>query len=497
MAYLIATADAPTGTVSIDMEQTIAYDQFGRTVANGWGSPDFGPAYTVHSTPAQYSVSGGLGRIAVNTLGADFNVTLDTGAIDHENVLQLVTTTSPTGAAIRLGSITRYTDQNNYYRTSAVVAVGGAVSLEIAARVAGTLYVLTTVSTSLTNSSGMFLRTRVCGNNIYARIWFSSTPEPTAWTATAVFPGLPNGTRAGAFGRRETGNLTPTTILFDDSWYGTGDGPQVGDPPLRMYRVTPDGVETELRGSPFWTERNMYDGDVAYWTSWDNEAPFDTNIFYRLYSACGTLIRTSNTVNLDSDGMGWIRDPIDPSANFTINMEGFFDDCVDQDRIVFSGLGDPEYANASGIFDIIDNQRPNTVSQIRKNYASALYLTSFSLDDLITLEDVFGTGRVLLLSLPVEYGWAMRSYGSDYITVGSLQQQHLGVDQRVTARVWTALFRLSYAPADTSEGGVGGNGIGGGGATYDDLAASVIGTTYNSLNASGEVYQTIALGQGY
>jgi hypothetical protein len=73
----------------------------------------------------------------------------------------------------------------------------------------------------------------------------------------------------------------------------------------------------------------------------------------------------------------------------------------------------------------------------------------------------------------------------------------IGVDQGVTSRVWDIPFRLSYAPPDTSEGGTGGNGIGGAGATYDDLAASALGLTYNSLTASGETYLQVAQGVGY
>ena len=305
MSYLIATPDPATGTVSIDLEQTIAYDLFGRTVANGWGSPDFGPAYTVHGAAAQYAVSGGLGRITPTPVNTNFEVTLDTGQTDHENVLQLVTTTNPTGAGFSTGSMLRFTDVNNHIRIAAAVAVGGAVTLQIAARVSGSLYQLESVASAFTNGSGLTLRSRVCGNNIYAKLWQSSTVEPTAWTLTATFPGLPNGTRAGAWARRETGSLTPTVMLFDDSWYGTADGQPVGSPPLRLFRVTPDGVRTEVRGSPFWTTLSVPDGDIAYWTSWDNEAPLDVDLFYEMTSACSTTpVLTSNTFQLDSEGGG-------------------------------------------------------------------------------------------------------------------------------------------------------------------------------------------------
>jgi hypothetical protein len=208
---------------------------------------------------------------------------------------------------------------------------------------------------------------------------------------------------------------------------------------------------------------------------------------------------TSNTVVLDSDDDGWLRDPVDPTRNVRIVMSSFFDECVDVDTVVFSGLAPRVYANAAGIFDIIDDRRPVTVSQTRKNYASGLTLTSYTLDDIDALEDLFDPNRVLVLSLPVSanYGWAHRSYGTDYITCFDVTQSVIGVDQGVTTRTWDIPFRLSYAPPDTSEGGTGGNGIGGAGATYDDLAASALGLTYNSLTASGETYLQVAQGVGY
>ena len=206
---------------------------------------------------------------------------------------------------------------------------------------------------------------------------------------------------------------------------------------------------------------------------------------------------TSNTVNLDSGDDGWLRDPVDPSRNLRIVMDDFFDECVDVDVIVFSGLGTRDYANASGIFDIVDDRRPVTVSQKRKNYGSVLTLTSYTLDDVDGLEDIFDPGRILILSLPIVYGFGHRSAGSDYITCYDIADAVIGVDQRVTTRVWTIPFRLSYEPADTSEGGQGGNGIGGFNATYDALAASALGLTYNSLTASGETYLQVAQGVGY
>lgn len=495
MAAITATPDPSTGTVLVQVEQTIARDTFTRVVANGWGSPTFGPAYTVHNAVAQFSVNGTVGIIDVNATGTDFMATLDTGQNDHEIVMLLETNTTPVGGATRYGVVVRFTDTSNYFRVSEVIAVTtGAVTLEIGARVAGTFSTLTSVATALTTATNNNLRVRTCGNMIMAKVWNSATAEPSAWNLTTTYPGLPTGTRAGALARRETGNSSPTQFQFDNSGWFTADGAPSGSD-LRLYRVTSDGVRTEVQGSPFSTEPGSPFSNAATAVFWDGDAPFDTNIFYEMTSTCGETVLTSNTVVLDSDGFGWIRDPLDPTRNFPLALDGFFDECVDQDLVVFSGFGDIEYTNASGVFDKIDAARPNTISQKRKNYASSLNLTSFSLGDILDLEDILADGRILSLSLP-GYGWAQRTYGTDYITIFDVGQSFVGVDQQVTARGWVLPFRLSSPPQNLG-GGVGGNGIGGGGATYDELAASVIGTTYNSLTASGFTYNQIAAGTGY
>lgn len=497
MASLTATTDPATGTIRVDVEQTIARDTFTRVLANTWGSPDVGPPYLHIGALTQYSVSGSVGVVTPDSVNNGRGAVLDTGSTDHDLVVEIITNTIPTGGTTNYGGAVRYMDASNYMRGSALIATGtGAITAELMARVGGVDTVIASVATGLTIAVDHRVRIRACGNRFMLRISPISAPEPEAWTLDVQFPGLSVGTFAGAIFRRNTGNATPTFAGFDNLVITTADGPPSGDD-LRLYRVTPDGVETEVRGSPFSTEPATAFANMATAVFWDGEAPFDTDVFYRMYSACGTLALTSNTVNLASGGDGWLRDPTDPSRNLRIVMEEFFDECVDEDVIVFSGLEAREYPTASGIFDRIQAARPATVSMIRKNYGSTLLLTSFSLDDIDSLEDIFADGRILSLSLPMEYGWAHRSFGTDYITIFDITQSVIGVDQRVTTRFWTIPFRLSPEPVDTSEGGTGGNGIGGGDATYDALAASVIGTTYNSLTASGFTYLQIAQGTGY
>lgn len=496
MTTLTATADPTTGTVRVDVEQTIARDLFTRVVAGGWGNATTGQAWTFGGGVAgDYSVNGTQGVMSISTVNAVRRQTFSTGFSDHDITMAVTVPTVALTAGIEPAVLFRLTDANNYYYASLNIQPSGTVTLQIKKRVLsanGTVNGTFVLPFTHVAGTTYLIRASACGSTLKAKAWVSTVVEPDWMIDTSDFD-LPTGTLAGARGFLEAGNtnVLPYLLNWDNMVTITGQ-------PVRLYRVDFNGVRTEVRGSPLITEPGTAAAATATATMWDNESPFDQVMTYIMTSDCSTTtVIQSNTYLLDSDDDGWLRDPVDPTRNIRIVMDDFFDECVDADVVVFSGMDTKQFTNASGVFDIIDDRRPVTVSQTRKNYASVLRLTSFSLDDIDALEDIFDPGRILLLSLPTVYGWAHRNYGTDYITCFNIDQDFLGVDQRVSARAWTIPFRLSYAPPNITDDGAGGNGIGGGGATYDDLAASVIGATYNSLTASGFTYAQIRQGTGY
>lgn len=498
MATAVATTDPATGTVLVTVEQTIIRDLFTRVVASGWGNATSGGTWTVSGTAANFSVTGTRGQIALTPVNTAHRTQIGTGWADTDQTMTLIPGVVALGGNIEMGLISRR-DSGTNTEYQAMVAFGllGVATLILRRNLAGTLTTLASVTLpfTYTNTSQVRIRFMTCGQNLMAKAWLSTTSQPAAWNATAVDGSITSlainkqvGTRATLMSTNT--NPLPVNVQFDDYAVSYGQ-------PLHMYRITPDNVSTEVRGSPFFTDEATAAADTATAVIWDGEAPFETNIQYHVYTDCGTFAFGSNVVNLDDGGTGWLRDPQDPTRNLRISLEGDYDDCVDQDIIVFSGFGDREYESASGIFDVIDARRPITISQTRKNYGSSLTLTSFSLDDVDLLEDILQDGQILLLSLPVIYGFGHRTYGSDYVTFFDAQAGVPGVDQRVTARGWLVPFRLSDAPPDADEDQTGGNGIGGGGATYDELAASALGTTYTNLQLSGETFFQVASGVGY
>lgn len=492
MATVVATPDPSTGTVLVQVEQTLLRDLFTRVSVASWGVATTGQAYAnAGGAAGDFSVNGSQGLHTFSTTNVQRVSAASVGVNDHVTFSQVTIPVAALTAPIGTSAVARYTTSNSFYFAELLLFPTGVVTLSLRKMVLGIQTTLATITLTATHAAGAtwFIKLSACGSEIQAKAWRSTTTEPDWMISVSDFD-LPTGPSAGVRSFLAPGNTNGSTVFtYDNLVVYTGEE-------LQLFRVTPDGVEVEVQGSPFGTNAATAAAATATATLWDPSAPFDVNIFYRLYSDCGSLTVTSNTTLLDADGFGWLRDPLDPTRNLVISMEGFYDDCVDQDVIVFSGLGGPEYNDASGVFDKINSARPNTISQVRKNHASALNLTSFSLDDILDLEDILATGRILSLTLPTGYGWAQRTYGTDWITVFDVNQSYLGVDQRVTSRAWSLPFRLSTPPQNLPGGG-GGNGVGGGGATYDDLAASVLGTTYNTVIASGETYDQVAAGTGY
>lgn len=495
MGTLTATADPATGTIRVDVEQTTMRDLFTRVVANNWGNATTGQLWTVNGgAAANYNVNGTQGTHTMTSTGvARHSSIIPTTSTDHVYFEQVTVPVLALTQPIQVSAMARHVGVSTHYFAEVSLDPSNVATLSLRKVVLGVTSTMSSVVLNQLHAAGATWNIGIsaCGTTIMAKAWRSTVTEP-GWMLSNYDLDLSVGTGVGAKSLLVTGNTNVSPVLAYDNAFA------YISQPIRLYRVTPDGVRSEVRGSPGNTEpaSAAVAGSVA--TFWDNEAPFDVNVYYEMTSACSGITQlTSNTVNLDSDGDGWLRDPVDPTRNVRFVMQDFYDECVDEDVIVFSGLDDRDYTSANGVFDRINASRPATVSMKRRNNASVLYLTSFTLDDIDTLEDVDADGRILSLSLPMIYGFGHRTYGTDYITIFDVRQSLLGVDQTVTARTWTLPYRLSPPPADTSEGGTGGNGIGGGGATFDILAASALGTTYNTLIASGETYLQVAQGVGY
>lgn len=498
MATLVATNDDATGTVRIDVETTEVRDLFTRVVAAGWGNATTGQTWTVAGgLAADYSVNGTQGLVSNLTLGVarrtDVASTVGSNMFVHRQfTVPVVSLTQPIVEEVMF----RYTDASNtYLATLSFAPTTNVATLSIRKIVLGVTTTISSIDSGQVHAAGAtwFIEAQSCGTTLTARAWRSTVSRPD-WMISVVDGDLATGSRAGTRQFITTGstNVLPVVVV-DDNFVTSASNP------FRLYRVTSDGVRTEVRGSPGSAEEATAAAATSVATFYDNEAPFDTPVFYELTSNCSSIVEaTSNTVTLDADGDGWLRDPLVPALNVRIDFSGdLFDFCAeDVDQVVFGGFGSREYANTSGIFDIVDAQRVQVVAQTRKRYGNTMILVTKTFNDEDAVELILASGRPLLLSLPLVYDFG-RPYGTDWIGVFDVDDQIIGVDGTITARTWSLPFRLAYPLRDTSEGGTGGNGIGGADATYEVLAASALGLTYATVTASGETYQQVAQGVGY
>jgi hypothetical protein len=499
MATLVATNDDATGTVRIDVETTEVRDLFTRVVVAGWGNATTGQAWAISGgVAAEFSVNGTQGLMSLASTAvsrrAAISTTVGSNMFAHRQVtVPVVALTQP----IIVEVMFRHTSiADTYLATLSLAPTTDVASLSIR-KIVGS--VTTTISAVVplpqVHAAGAtwFIEAECCGTSLRARAWRSTVTRPN-WVVTAVDGDLTTGSLSGVRSMLVTGNTNVLpVVIVDDNFVSTVSNP------FRLYRVTADGVRTEVRGSPGNAEEATAAAPTSIATFWDSEAPFDTPIFYELTSNCSSTVEaTSNTVTLNSGGDGWLRDAVNPSLNVRIDFSGdLFDFCEeDVDQIAFGGFGQREYTNSSGLFDIVDAERVQVVAQTRKRYGSTMVLVSKTFNDEDAIEAILKSGRPLLLSLPLAYDFG-RPYGTDWIGISDATSAIIGVDGTITARTWTLPFRLAYELRDTSEGGTGGNGIGGGDATYEVLAASVLGTTYATLTASGETFQQVSQGVGY
>lgn len=498
MASITATPDPASGSVLIQLDRVLANDLFTRVVANSWGTPTVGAAYTqTGGAAANYSVNGTQGVHATATTNVVRMTTTAPGTVDGEFSLGYIIPVNPVGASIGAGLVLRGSG-TNYYVVENNLNPSGALEITILKSVAGVFTAIsdTAVLAGFTASAtqNLTIWAEIQGPRIKASVTLTGDVRPPTYMVEAFDTDYTSGA-VGAWTIRNTGNANGSvSVTFDDLAVLSGIEP------LEMSRVMPDGQTEPVRGFSFYTETSwtspfVPDGVAVFW---DNEAPFDTDIYYEMTSqGSNTVNLTSNTVSLDSLGQAWLRDPYVPANNIAFEYDGeIFDFCDDEPRIMYAGMGNKVYESASGIFDIIDAARPETVAQTRKRYGSTLFLISKEYADVAAIETITAGGYPILLSLPPEYGFA-HPYGTDWITILDIDSSQIGVDGRLPARAWSLPFRLSTPAADTSGGMTGGTDIGGGDATFDALAASVIGATFNSLTASGFTFDQIAAGTGY
>ena len=166
----------------------VARDDFGRTVATGWGQAATGGSW---GGAAGFSVAGGVGRITLSPGQTRTNALSAASAKDLDARLSVSANKLANGGGLHVNSVVRKSAAGEY-RAKLRTLSTGAVTVALTKLVGTTETQLTTRTlTGYTFTAGSTLELRLQtvteGNStaIRAKVWASGAPEPSAWFVTA------------------------------------------------------------------------------------------------------------------------------------------------------------------------------------------------------------------------------------------------------------------------------------------------------------------------
>lgn len=403
----------------------VSSDDFARMVVPGWGSDEMGNAYTTSGgTPGDYSTNGQNAVMQMGTVDAARNVLLPMTLTDSLIEASVSPPTQALGAEILMTVGGRWVDSSNFYHLRLRYLIGGVVQMDVVRRLAGvdTILAIVTVPGGYTAFTWHRVELEIIGTRLRAR----------AWTGTSTKP----------------------------NW------------------------QIEVYDSTFTSGRPFYRGLLAAGNT--NALPVTLSYeLTRVTSFTASTLTTVGTVELDADPHGWVRDPQEPARSVRLDNCGTHTfNCLTADRFVFfQGLEEESYESATGVFSVLDAENPLTVAQTRKGISTGIRFVSTSLSDIPPLRRLFSSGRDLALSLPMQYGWGIETYGTDPVTFHDVTASRLNRrDMRKPQRLWSAPMRVVDADTTFPTGRAGSNAIPVPGATYGDMKALSI--TYGQLRGS-------------
>jgi len=170
-----------------DPNAPLAADSFTRSVAIGLGVADTGGAWVTTGAASNYSVAGGVGRLAA-AAGSTVNAYLPD--VSSLNTDVLVTTTlqqDVTGSGAYTSLIGRRVGTDDY-RARVKTLSTGVVQLQLM-HGATSLKTQNVADLTYTTGSALQLRVQVTGSaptTIRAKVWALGAPEPAAWQSTVT-----------------------------------------------------------------------------------------------------------------------------------------------------------------------------------------------------------------------------------------------------------------------------------------------------------------------
>ena len=179
---------SPTGTVRPVMPSTpttgevtiLAQDSFQRANRIFWGTATDGRQWIGDANSIEvFSIVGNAGLI--DHAQGTFNAILGPATTNAEVVFSGMVNQFAAGAAVNMGAVLRWTDNNNWYK-----ALINGSNLQILRHVNGTTASLGSVPFSARGGVAYTLRFRAIGAALSVKAWQSNQPEPNAWMLTVM-----------------------------------------------------------------------------------------------------------------------------------------------------------------------------------------------------------------------------------------------------------------------------------------------------------------------
>lgn len=167
-----------------------------RTVANGWGSPEFGAGAWANAggVAADFAVANGVGTHTHTAVNTPHITSTTHGSPDSSFTVDFMSPVTPTGSTFIIHICSRYTTDADFYTARLTYTTAGNVQLNLEQRVASVFTSLTSNVTIGSTEPGVWWRVffETAGTSLQARIWrrdydsMPSVPQAQAISSTLV-----------------------------------------------------------------------------------------------------------------------------------------------------------------------------------------------------------------------------------------------------------------------------------------------------------------------